>query len=227
MTVQKYLKNSKGFTLVELLIVIAILAIIALIVIAAINPIEQANRARDTGMKADGSQMVSAIDRYFTARFLFPWNAQEPGAYAAGNDSTFGFNSAGDWHIGICANDGSDGDNCGAAGSVGDGILITTNELKPEFRNRNFIDAHITGVSAITDQLMIGKGTGASASVYTCFVPMSNANRDRACAEGSVYTLELTDTGVRVAVPQDDPTCAADSTAWTVAPGPYYVCVPE
>jgi prepilin-type N-terminal cleavage/methylation domain-containing protein len=71
MTARKYLKRIGGFTLVELLIVIAILAIIALIVIAAINPIEQANRARDTGMKADGSQLVSAIDRYFTARFEF------------------------------------------------------------------------------------------------------------------------------------------------------------
>ena len=38
-------KRITGFTLVELLIVIALLGVIALIVIAAINPIEQRNRA--------------------------------------------------------------------------------------------------------------------------------------------------------------------------------------
>ena len=62
-----------GFTLVELLIVIGLLGAIALIVIAAINPIEQANRARDTRFKSDAAQMISAIDRYFAANSEFPY----------------------------------------------------------------------------------------------------------------------------------------------------------
>jgi len=58
----------------ELLIVIALLGVIATIVIAAINPIEQANRASDAGMKADASQLVSAIQRYYATHSTFPWN---------------------------------------------------------------------------------------------------------------------------------------------------------
>ena len=67
------IKRNLGFTLVELLIVIGLLGAIALIVIAAINPIEQANRARDTRFKSDSAQLISAIDRYFAARQEFPW----------------------------------------------------------------------------------------------------------------------------------------------------------
>jgi prepilin-type N-terminal cleavage/methylation domain-containing protein len=218
MTARKYLKSLGGFTLVELLIVIALLGIIALIVIAAINPIEQANRARDTGMKSDGSQLVSAIDRYFTARFEFPWVSQNPTGYPNGNDDSFGFISAGGYEIGICA-DGGGVDDCD-----NDGILITTDELKPEFRNRNFIEAHVLGNT--TDQLMMGKITGSSSSVYSCYVPRAKSNRERACADGDVYTLSLTD-GSRTAVPAGDASCAAENTAWVQAPGPYYVCVPE
>jgi len=38
--------RSKGFTLVELLIVIALIAILSVAVLATINPIEQANKAK-------------------------------------------------------------------------------------------------------------------------------------------------------------------------------------
>ncbi|OGM09000.1 hypothetical protein A2W13_00640 [Candidatus Woesebacteria bacterium RBG_16_36_11] len=204
MTAQKYLKRLGGFTLVELLIVIAILAIIALIVIAAINPIEQANRARDAGMKADSSQMVSAIDRYFAARMEFPWVTS--GA-VANNDAFYGFITAQDINIGICAAD------CNT-----DGILITTNELKPEFRNRNFITA-----TSEDFFMYVGKAAEASSSVYACYIPQARANRDRACVDETVFTLSAVD-GTRIAVPVADCTGAA-STAWTA--NNWVVCVPE
>lgn len=225
MTVRKYLKNIGGFTLVELLIVIAILAIIALIVIAAINPIEQANRARDTGMKADGSQLVSATDRYFTARFEFPWVSQDSGVYD--NDDVFPFVSAGDYHIGLCAIDGvGPNDLCATTGDAGDGVLITTEELKPEFRNRNFIDEHVAG--DIQDLLIVGKDAGSSSSVYSCYIPMSRANRQRACADLLVYQLNNPSAGERNQV--DQVTCdAIADDVWIGADiaTSYYVCVPE
>jgi len=68
---KKYLP--KGFTMIELLIVIAVLGILAIAVLAAINPIEQINRGRDTGSRSDAEQLLSAIDRYNASQMLWPW----------------------------------------------------------------------------------------------------------------------------------------------------------
>jgi prepilin-type N-terminal cleavage/methylation domain-containing protein len=62
-----------GFTMIELLIVIAVLGILAVAVLAAINPIEQINRGRDTGSRSDAEQMISAIDRFYTNQQFYPW----------------------------------------------------------------------------------------------------------------------------------------------------------
>ncbi|NIT03538.1 prepilin-type N-terminal cleavage/methylation domain-containing protein, partial [Candidatus Saccharibacteria bacterium] len=53
----------RGFTMIELLIVIAVIGILAIAVLAAINPIEQINRGRDTGSRSDAEQLIGAIDR--------------------------------------------------------------------------------------------------------------------------------------------------------------------
>src|SRR3989304_3138472 len=71
-----YLKNLRqqaGFTMIELLIVIAILGILAIAVLAAINPIEQINRGRDTGSRSDAEQLISAIDRFYAFNGYYPW----------------------------------------------------------------------------------------------------------------------------------------------------------
>jgi prepilin-type N-terminal cleavage/methylation domain-containing protein len=62
-----------GFTMIELLIVIAVLGILAVAVLASINPIEQINRGRDTGSRGDAEQLISAIDRYYAAKGYYPW----------------------------------------------------------------------------------------------------------------------------------------------------------
>lgn len=200
------MKRNSGFTLVELLIVIGLLGAIALIVISAINPIEQSNRARDTRFKADGGQLISAVDRYFTARSEFPWETTNA-AYTT--DSAFGFLSATNVDVGIC----------GATCTV-DGTLLTTSELKSEFRNRDFIK----NSAAVDKQLMIGKEAGASSSTYACFIPLAKSTREKACADGKVVTLN-TSTGVRTAITAGDTSCGAASTTWTSAP--QYVCIPE
>lgn len=204
----KSLKRNLGFTLVELLIVIGLLGAIALIVIAAINPIEQANRARDTRFKADGAQLISAIDRYFAARLSFPW---VPGS-TDNNDVSFGFVSATDWGVGIC-------DNPDDEGCDGDGFLLDTDELKSEFRNRDFIS---TTVAA--DMLNIGKASDTSSSVYACFVPASKATREKACEEGKVWILSTDGSGGRDPVLKSACT-DAEGTAWTS--NLWSVCLPE
>lgn len=203
MTVQK-LKNSLGFTLVELLIVIALLGAIALIVIAAINPIEQANRARDTRFKADGAQLISAIDRYFASIQEFPWVTS---GVAADNDASYGFISAGDEGIGLC------GVDCNT-----EGTLIINDELKPEFKNRDFIDAH-SGTDN-SKKLFMGKESGTSESVYACFIPAAKATRQKAVAESKVYTISALD-GTRSATTL----CDADDANWVT--NGCYTCLPE
>ncbi len=196
-------KSYLGFTLVELLIVISLLGAIALIVIAAINPLEQANRARDTRFKGDSAQLIAATDRYFASKSQFPWVTTNT-LYT--NDSSFGFVSAGARDVGIC------GTTCSA-----DGELLTALELKSEFRNRDFVNA-----TTADKQLFIGKAGQASSSVYACFVPLSKSIRDKACSESKVYTLNPDGTRTPVLTS----TCSG-ANFWTSSVAPGYICVPE
>lgn len=196
----------KGFTLVELLIVIGLLGAIALIVISAINPIEQSNRARDTRFKADGGQLISAIDRYFATKSEFPWMTLTP---ALTTDAAFDFVSVATQAVGLC----------GATCAV-DGYLISNDELKTEFRNRDFAKNNPV---AVDKQIMLGKALGSSQSVYACFIPLSKSIREKACADGKVYTLGAF--GVRTQVTAGSASCASTSATWTTSP--QYICIPE
>jgi prepilin-type N-terminal cleavage/methylation domain-containing protein len=66
--------NKRGYTLVELLIVMAIVAILAVALLAAIDPIEQLKRARDSRTRVYLKELLSATDRFVTGNFLWPWN---------------------------------------------------------------------------------------------------------------------------------------------------------
>src|SRR5262245_55443132 len=68
-----------GFTMIELLIVIAIIGVLAVAVLSAINPIEQINKSRDTRLRSDASQLLSAADRYYASKEVYPWNVTTTG----------------------------------------------------------------------------------------------------------------------------------------------------
>ncbi len=191
-----------GFTLVELLIVIGLLGAIALIVIAAINPIEQANRARDARFKADSSQLISAIERYYAAHSSFPW--EDCAGCTATSQDLFAFTTAKTVDVGLCGD---------ASCSTG-GTLITGDELKTEFLTRDWIK----GTTA-DKQILVGKDTGTSSSVYACFIPLAKSTKDTAIADGLVRTNSFTGQGI-----PSDGTCTTSTGNW--ATSSCYVCVP-
>lgn len=58
------MKNKKGFSLIELLLVIAIIAILAAIVIIAINPGKQLADSRNTQRESDVNTILNAVYQY-------------------------------------------------------------------------------------------------------------------------------------------------------------------
>ena len=56
--------KNKGFTLIEILVVIGIIAILATIVIIAINPSRQFKQARDTQRTSNVNAILNAIGQY-------------------------------------------------------------------------------------------------------------------------------------------------------------------
>ncbi len=190
----------RAFTLVELLIVIALIGVLAVAVLAAINPLEQLNRARDTGMESDASQLLAAIDRYYATQEKFPWQTVDVGSYPS-PDTALAILSAQDPIIGVCGN----------VACTTDGVLLGQYELKSEFRNRKFITT-----TADISRLWLGKDIGASSSVYACWVPTSKAKRTQATH----------DTG---SIPNAAATCdpADAGTTWQDLGSSCFICIPR
>ncbi len=79
MTARKLKNIQKGFTLVELLVVIGILAILLAIVLIAINPARQFSLARDTQRQSNVGAILDAVNHYM---------ADNKGALPAGITTT-------------------------------------------------------------------------------------------------------------------------------------------
>jgi len=73
----------KGFTLVELLIVIALLGALAIGLIGALDPFEQLKKGTDTGTRDLVNQVQTAVLRYNATTNKMPWAAWDTDDIAA------------------------------------------------------------------------------------------------------------------------------------------------
>lgn len=146
----------KGFTLIELLIVIAVIGILAVAVLSAINPLEQMRKGRDTARKSDASELLNAIERFYTSYQCYPWSYGATGCTSPLTPITLAANPV-----------------FTAGGNVED--LITVNELKLQYADR----IAATGNPSYQKLWMIEVGGTDvnSGQVSVCFEPESTAGR--------------------------------------------------
>ena len=212
-----------GFTMIELLIVIAVLGILAVAVLASINPIEQINRGRDTGTRSDAEQLISAIDRFYAAKGYYPWMDNgvstntwtDPTAAAVSSEVLFQIDVAG----ALVGNDGASDTGIDILASLSSG---GTAELKSSFTSR-LVDPDAPNYLSIYNSGVSGEST------YACFIPKSASFREEAwtrCSTGGVSA------DLNPALPSDFPsTTACPTTACRnaatsdVATG-CYICLP-
>jgi len=167
----------KAFTLVELLIVIALIAILSVAVLATINPIEQANKAKDSTVQNDAAEVMNAYERYYANSQSYPWmvyGTTKPTVESAlllRSDSVgFGICDAGS--IAVEADEVSGG--C-TTDSTDPGLLISKDELKMAFVGK---DEFRTVAAQPANGLWLYKAAGSGGSVYVCYVPKAKSNRD-------------------------------------------------
>lgn len=65
-------KQQKGFTLIEMIVVIGIIAILSAMLIAVVDPISQFQKARDTERKTDLAQLQKAFEQYYQDTGSYP-----------------------------------------------------------------------------------------------------------------------------------------------------------
>lgn len=195
------INKRNGFTLVELLIVIALIAILSVAVLATINPIEQSNKARDAAMKNDAAEVLSAYERYYASQTMYPWNVAgtpDTTVLLAGNTALFGV--------------------VGVGGTSG--VLISTSELKSSFASKKPFQATVTNL----EDNFYTYHNATTNSNYVCYFPKANANRTGTNAS----SLKCIDTANNRVLDQSA-TCVIPTT-WSYAASATVAnaaCVPE
>lgn len=221
--------NDGGFTLVELLIVIALIGVLAAALVATLNPIEQINKARDSRFKNDAAELLAAIERYYATQLYYPWEDEVWGTgLGAEGTVALGLTSLMPG-AGVCyAEAGYNSEvatTCITAGTD-EGELISTDELKDSFANKEMFATDVTDI----DKLYLWRAAGTS-GVYVCYAPKAQANKkvtsglwDLNAAEGGAPTGMVSCTSEGSGCNTQD--LIDEGFTWTNASTSLFICVP-
>jgi prepilin-type N-terminal cleavage/methylation domain-containing protein len=222
-----------GFTLVELLIVIALISILAVAVLATINPIEQSNKARDARVQNDAAEVMNAYERYYASLQAYPWQYFTTNPLTSGDLVVF---RSDDYGFGICSGAGTaaallGADATGQAGGCDSAdpypnLLISTSELKSSFAGKDEFEPVLDGTH-VEQAMWTVKAQNAN-SIYVCYIPKANANRVDAakmrCINGATGVVDKIGTGSCLAFDEANDDWDTPTLDGVVA---MFKCVPE
>lgn len=171
--------RQRGFTLVELLIVIALIAILSVGVLATINPVEQRNKATDSTTSNDAGEVLNAYERYYTNASAYPWMVidstilPDDDFYAVSNQVGFG----------LCGTTVTSGVTTSTSCSSYDeaGNLIGSDELKDSFLQKGYGKTGAnTGYNVNNLLFLVKQDAFNHNSIYVCYIPKAKSNRTSA-----------------------------------------------
>lgn len=69
----KYAKSYSGFTLIEILVVVALIGALFLGILASVDPLEQLKKGGDTAKRSLTTQIYNGFIQYYASQNTFPW----------------------------------------------------------------------------------------------------------------------------------------------------------
>lgn len=180
--IEKMKRLERGFTLVELLIVIALISILSVAVLATINPIEQANKAKDSTVQNDAAEVMNSYERFYANSQEYPWMKFADVTPVTVDDAIlYRSDQAG---FGICYVDTTTGISTATAASCPTtganlGLLIEADELKASFAGKAEFRDLFTASPNPENGLWVYKDSGSGGSLYVCYIPKAKSNRQK------------------------------------------------
>src|SRR3989344_9349858 len=157
--IKPLMKTQKGFTLVEILIVVSLIAILAVVALVTINPAEAQRRARDTQRIKDLASMQSIIEQYLS---------DNPTSFSATNKVSLG---------GINA--------CGTTGWLGVDMCAYANTMPIDPVNRTSVVATTAAGGTVTAGAVYEMIINSQGQYHICTRLESRANVNKLTNDGS------------------------------------------